>query len=331
MSIEKVARLAGVSTATVSRVLNGYSGVRPATRERVLAAIAASQYQPNLLARQLRTSQSRMLLVLVSNIINPFCSHVVRGIEAEAEAHGYHILLCNSDSQPQRESAYLALLSGKVVDGVITMDAVTNLPGLRQMIGDSPWVQCAEGNPDAEASSVTIDNHQAGREAVAHLAQQGRQRIAMINGDPRYLYAQQREMGYRAALTAHNLNWGGVEYANEVECEAGYAAMARLLDRGDPPDAIFAVSDVLAVGAIHCIRQRQLRVPEDIAVLGFDGLPWSAMLSPPLSTLEQPMHQLGVRSVQMLLQRIRDPRAPRIHEQLSCQLIVRASSQLVPD
>ena len=326
MSIEKVARLAGVSTATVSRVLNGYEGVRPATRDRVLAAIAAIQYQPNLLARQLRTSRSRMLLVLVSNIINPFCSRVVRGIEAEAEAHGYHILLCNSDSQTQRESAYLTLLSGKVVDGVFTMDAVSNLPGLRQMIGDSPWVQCAEGNPESEGSSVTIDNQQAAREAIAHLTQRGRQRIAMINGDPRYLYAQQREKGYRAALAERNVKWAAVEYANEVECEAGYAAMERLLARGQRPDAVFAVSDVLAVGAIHCARQHQLRIPEDIAMLGFDGLPWSAMLSPPLSTLEQPMHQLGVRSVQLLLQRIKDPHAPHVHEQLNCKLVERASS-----
>ena len=326
MSIEKVARLAGVSTATVSRVLNGYSGVRPATRDRVLAAIAASQYQPNLLARQLRTSQSRMLLVLVSNIINPFCSRVVRGIEAEAEAHGYHILLCNSDSQTQRESAYLTLLSGKVVDGVITMDAVSNLPELRQMIGESPWVQCAEGDADITGSSVTIDNQQAAREAVRHLAQRGRQRIAMINGDPRYLYAQQREVGYRAALAEQGLSWSGVEYANEVECEAGFNAMARLLERGQPPDAVFTVSDVLAVGAIHCARQHQLDIPRDIAMLGFDGLPWSAMLSPPLSTLEQPMHQLGVRSVQLLLQRIRNPQAPHVHERLPCQLVARASS-----
>ena len=326
MSIEKVAHLAGVSTATVSRVLNGYAGVRPATRERVLAAIAACRYQPNLLARQLRTSKSRMLLVLVSNIINPFCSRVVRGIEAEAEANGYHILLCNSDSQTQRESAYLTLLSGKVVDGVITMDAVSKLPGLRQMIGDSPWVQCAEGDQDVAGSSITIDNQQAAHEAVLHLAQRGRRRIAMINGDTRYLYAQQRELGYRAALAELNLPWSGVEYANEVECEAGYTAMTRLLQQQPPPDAIFTVSDVLAVGAIHCARQHQLRIPEDIAVLGFDGLPWSAMLSPPLSTLEQPMHQLGVRSVQLLLQRIKNPQAPPVHEQLRCQLVVRASS-----
>ncbi|WP_275553523.1 LacI family DNA-binding transcriptional regulator [Mixta sp. Marseille-Q2659] len=326
MSIEKVARLAGVSTATVSRVLNGYEGVRPATRDRVLAAIAACQYQPNLLARQLRTSKSRMLLVLVSNIINPFCSRVVSGIEAEAEAHGYHILLCNSDSQTQRESAYLTLLSGKVVDGVITMDAISNLPGLRQMIGDSPWVQCAEGHADFAGSSVTIDNLQSAREAIFHLAQRGRQRIALINGDPRYLYAQQRELGYRSALAELNLSWSGVEYANEVECEAGYAAMERLLARDQQPDAIFAVSDVLAVGAIHCARQHQLHVPTDIAVLGFDGLPWSAMLSPPLSTLEQPMYQLGVRSVQLLLQRISHPRSPLVHEQLPCKLVARASS-----
>ena len=193
MSIDKVARMAGVSTATVSRVLNGNPAVKPDTRDKVLAAIEACEYQPNLLARQLRTSRSRMLLVLVSNITNPFCARVVRGIEEEAEKHGYHILLCNSESRLTRESAYLRLLSGKVVDGVITMDAISCLPGLTTLIGDSPWVQCGEGDPGYRASSVTIDNFKAAAAAVDHLMTSGYKRIALINGDLRYLYSQQSE------------------------------------------------------------------------------------------------------------------------------------------
>ena len=134
MSIEKVALLAGVSKATVSRVLNDHPGVKADTRDRVLAAISASDYQPNLLARQLRTAQSHMLLVLISDITNPFCSRVVQGIEAEAEAQGYHILLCNSASQLRRESAYLGLLTGKVVDGVVK--TMSDIAGSSKKIAD---------------------------------------------------------------------------------------------------------------------------------------------------------------------------------------------------
>lgn len=326
MSIDNVARLAGVSTATVSRVLNQHPGVKPETREKVLAAIAASGYQPNLLARQLRTSKSKMLLVLVSSITNPFCSMVVRGIEAEAEARGYHILLCNSESRLTRESAYLGLLSGKVVDGVITMDAISCLPGLTALIGDSPWVQCAEGDPSYLASSVTIDNHGAASAVVRHLAAKGHRRIALINTDMRYLYSHQREAGYRETLAELGLTWQHVEYVSDVDYEAGSAAMTQMLQLAEPPDAIFAVSDVLAGGALHSAHQAGLRVPQDLAVMGFDGVPFSAVTTPPLTTIEQPMHQLGVRSVQLLLARIKNQRAPVVHEVLDWQLVERAST-----
>ncbi len=326
MSIDNVARLAGVSTATVSRVLNQHPGVKPETREKVLAAIAASGYQPNLLARQLRTAKSKMLLVLVSSITNPFCSMVVRGIEEEAEARGYHILLCNSESRLTRESAYLGLLSGKVVDGVITMDAISCLPGLTALIGDSPWVQCAEGDPSYLASSVTIDNYGAASAVVRHLAAKGHRRIALINTDMRYLYSHQREAGYRETLAELGLTWQHVEYVSDVDYQAGSAAMTQMLQLTEAPDALFAVSDVLAGGALHSAHQAGLRVPQDLAVMGFDGVPFSAVTTPPLTTIEQPMHQLGVRSVQLLLARIKNQRAPVVHEVLDWQLVERAST-----
>jgi DNA-binding LacI/PurR family transcriptional regulator len=138
MSIQKIARLAGVSVATVSRVLNNSESVKAKNRERVLKAIAESNYQPNLLARQLRTARSSMILVLVSNIANPFCAEVVKGIEEEAEKNGFRILLCNTGSDMERSRSALNLLSGKIVDGIITMDASSRLPELATLIGSAP-------------------------------------------------------------------------------------------------------------------------------------------------------------------------------------------------
>ncbi|WP_336756719.1 LacI family DNA-binding transcriptional regulator [Pantoea sp. USHLN298] len=326
MSIEKVAQLAGVSKATVSRVLNAHPGVKPDTREKVLSAIAACDYQPNLLARQLRTAQSHMLLVLISDITNPFCSRVVQGIEAEAELHGYHILLCHSASQLQREAAYLTLLTGKVVDGVITMDAASGLQDLQNIIAGAPWVQCSEFDPAIPASSVTIDHLAAARDTVHYLAGKGRKRIGLVNGDMRYLYSHHREQGYRQAISALGLEWSGVAYASDISTEAGSQALQQLLALPQPPDAVFAVSDVLAVGVIHAALEAGLRVPEDLAVVGFDGIPFTRSLNPPLTTIEQPMYQLGARSVQLLLQKIRQPHAPVIREVLPWRRVERASS-----
>lgn len=319
MSIKKVACLAGVSKATVSRV-----GVRPDTREKVLAAIEQCDYQPNLLARQLRTSQSHMLLVLISDITNPFCSRVVQGIEAEAQ--GYHILLCNSASQQRREAAYIALLAGKVVDGVITMDAATCLQDLKEMIGEAPWVQCAEYDPAIPASSVTIDNKAAAFDTVHYLASKSRRHIALVNCDMRYLYSHQREIGYREAREQLELSWGGVAYAENISCKAGSAALRELLAQPERPDAVFAVSDVLAVGIIHAALEAGLRVPQDLAVVGFAGIPFTSSLNPPLTTIEQPMNRMGARSVQLLLQHIRQPQSEVVHEVLTWKRVERASS-----
>lgn len=326
MSIDQVAKIAGVSKATVSRVLNNQHIVKPATREKVLAAIQQCNYQPNLLARQLRTARSRILLVLVSNITNPFCALVVRGIEEEAERHGYHILLCNSESNPTRESAYLSLLSGKVVDGVITMDAISCLPGLTDMIGDFPWVQCGEGDTDYRASSVTIDNAQAAIAGVYHLAAKGRKRIALINSDMRYLYSQQREQGYRKALAELGLDYCRVEYIDGLDYIAGAMAMQNMLQDEQRPDAIFAISDVIAGGAMSVLHQQGLRIPDDIAVMGFDGVPFGDVTVPPLTTIIQPMHQFGVRSVQLLLRKIKDPQLDDCHETLEWKLLERGSA-----
>ncbi|WP_259270947.1 LacI family DNA-binding transcriptional regulator, partial [Klebsiella pneumoniae] len=255
--MQKIARLAGVSVATVSRVLNNSDTVKAKNRERVLQAIKESNYQPNLLARQLRTARSNMILVMVSNIANPFCAEVVKGIEEEAEKNGYRILLCNSGSDLARSTSGLQLLSGKMVVGIITMTALSSLP-----------VQCAEYADTGSISCVGINDVEAAQGAVSRLADSGRRRIALINHDLSYRYARLRERGYKSVLHVHGLAYQQVTYAQDLSAAAGKRAMEQLLSQDEKPDAVFAVSDSLAAGALRAIAQAGLRVPEDIAVIG---------------------------------------------------------------
>ncbi|RJT43433.1 LacI family DNA-binding transcriptional regulator [Rahnella woolbedingensis] len=326
MSIQKIARLAGVSVATVSRVLNNSNSVKSKNRERVLEAIRESNYQPNLLARQLRTSRSSMILVMVSNIANPFCADVVKGIEEEAEKNGYRILLCNSGSDIERSKSSLGLLSGKMVDGIITMDALSNLPDLSTMIGQTPWVQCAEYADAGDVSCVGISDTEASEFAIRHLLERGCERIALINHDLSYKYAQLRERGYKTVLSQQGNSFEAIEYASELSFKAGKAAMENLLQAAAKPDAVFAVSDTLAAGAMRAIEDAGLKVPQDIAVIGFDGTELAEMVSPQLTTIEQPSRDIGRQAVSLLLRKIDNPQAPAERLMMDWRFIARASA-----
>ncbi len=326
MSIQKIARMAGVSVATVSRVLNNSDSVKPANRQKVLEAIEESNYQPNLLARQLRTARSSMILVLVSDISNPFCAEVVKGIEEQAEKNGYRILLCNSGADIARSRSSLQLLSGKMVDGIITMDAFSKLPELSQLIGRAPWVQCAEHDDNGQISCVGIDDDVAAQSVVHYLAGQGCQRIALINHDLRYRYARLRQQGYAYQLKEQQLAWQAIAYASELSFSAGKAAMNQLLAGETRPDAVFAVSDTLAAGAMAAIQQAGLRIPQDIAVVGFDGSELADMVSPPLTTLAQPSREIGRRACELVLQKIIRPDSPPQCVIMQGELVMRASS-----
>jgi len=326
MSIQKIARLAGVSVATVSRVLNNSDTVKDANREKVLQAIKASNYQPNLLARQLRTARTSMILVMVSDISNPFCAEVVKGIEEEAEKNGYRILLCNSGSDIERSRSSLQLLSGKMVDGIITMDAFSKLPELSHLIVNTPWVQCAEYADAGEISCVGINDSEASQEIVGYLADKGRRRIALINHDLSYKYARLRQQGYLRQLDEHNLTWQAIGYASELSFSAGKQAMISLLAAERIPDAVFAVSDTLAAGAMAAIQASGLRVPEDIAVAGFDGTELAEMVTPPLTTLAQPSRDIGRNAFRLVRQKIDQPDAAAERLILQGRLIKRASA-----
>lgn len=333
-SIGAVAQRAGVSVATVSRVLNDSGGVRPGTREKVLAAVAELGYSMNHLARNLRTAASRLLLTMVPDVGNPFYAQIVRGIDAVAREHGYFVLLCDTGADAGRERSYFELLRTRRADGAICLDPDT----IQQALADElnagaglaslPWVACCEFDPDGQVPYVGIDNRAAAGEAVAHLIGLGHRRIGLINSDQRYLYARQRRLGYDEAMQAAGLavdpSWrrtvDGLDYA------AGSAATLAMMAQADAPTAIFAVSDTLAIGVLSALRQLGKRVPEDVAVVGFDDIALAAQVAPGLSTVAQPMLELGATAARLLLRRLADP-APRVPGVLlPHRLVVRGSS-----
>ncbi|WP_240766867.1 LacI family DNA-binding transcriptional regulator [Paraburkholderia flava] len=327
-SISSVAEQAGVSVATVSRVLNDHSNVKPATRERVLAAIEASGYRVNELARNLRTAESRLLLTMVPDVGNPFYAEIVRGIDSVARQHGYFMLLCDTGADPGRERSYFDLLRRRRADGAICLDPATVQQALAEESGTLPWVACCEFDPAVGVPYVGIDNYRAARDAVRHLLARGCRRIALVNSGDSYLYARQREEGYADALREAGVEpdprWRvGVASLDYV---AGSAAAAALMQLPEQPDAVFAVSDTLAIGVIAGLRAAGRRVPDDIAVVGFDDISLAAQVDPPLTTIAQPMRELGETAARLLLQRLADPSAEVPGVLLPHKLVVRRSA-----
>lgn len=326
MPIKNIANLAGVSVATVSRVINNDGCVKSKNREKVLDAIERLDYKPNLQARNLRTSRSPLILVLISDISNPFCAELVKGIETKAYKNGFHILLCNTHSELKQAIPIVNQLSGNVVAGIITLGSYSTLPEVAELIGNIPWVQCAETDEVNEISYVGINDIEASRQLVAHLSDIGRGRIALINHDLNYKYARLRQQGYLQELECRKISWQCISFSHELSYEAGKRVMTRLLDGTVFPDAVFAVSDVLAIGAMSAIESAGMSVPEDIAVVGFDGTYLAEMVSPQLTTITQPGQKIGENAFDLLHKKIDDPESPAIHLELEWQLSIRASS-----
>jgi DNA-binding LacI/PurR family transcriptional regulator len=226
----------------------------------------------------------------------------------------------------ERSRSALKLLSGKIVDGIITMDAFARLPELTTLIGNAPWVQCAEYADEGDVSCVGINDVDAAQCVIEHLLARGCQRIALINHDLSYKYARLREQGYTNALQEKQSTWKMVEYAQDLSFSAGKAAMENLLRADERPDAVFAVSDTLAAGALLAIHEAGLAMPQDIAVVGFDGTELAEMVTPPLSTIQQPSREIGRQAVGLLLNKIDNPEAPAERIMMDWQYISRASA-----
>ncbi len=306
-NIQQVAQKAGVSVATVSRVLNNPSAVTPKTRLKVENVIKDLKYEPSILGRNLRNSETRLLLILIPSISNPYYTEIINGIEHTALANQYNILLCQTDSSPQRENIFINMVKNRLADGIISMDPTVNREKLTELAAKHSIIMCSEYDENGTIPYVTIDNELAAYYAVKHLITLGNEKIALINSDEKFLYARQRRRGYERALKEYCLpirdEW--IYHTNELEFHNGVQAMRKLLQLTDRPTAVFAVSDTLAIGALKEINNSGLRVPDDIAVVGFDNINFSTMTNPTLTTVAQPMYKMGCVAAEMLISHIK--------------------------
>jgi LacI family repressor for deo operon, udp, cdd, tsx, nupC, and nupG len=325
-NIHEVALKASVSVATVSRVLNNPSTVTAKTRMKVEQTIKELNYEPSMLGRNLRNSESRLLLVLLPNISNPFYTEVINGIEESALEQGYNILLCDTNGNPQRRSIYFNFLKNRLADGIISMDPTVSKEDLGELALKYPVVQCNEISQDVSIPYVTINNELAAYQAVKHLIKLGHQKIAFINSNEKFMYARERRHGYDRALNEFKIpiNEDLIYTTDELGFEGGQHAMRRLLNIKEKPSATFAVSDTLAIGALKEINSSGLKVPEDIALIGFDKISFSNMTFPTLTTVSQPMFQIGYTAANMLINKIHGRKAESVI--LDHELVIREST-----
>ena len=305
-SVADVAKYAGVSTATVSRVLNDSQSIRPQTREKVQKAIEALGYQLPESNPVMKVNGTKLIMVLVPNIENPFYSGIVNGIEAAAREHNYSVILTNTQGDSWVELKYLDMLDQKQVAGVISLDPMTAQLDLPERIVHLPWIACSEYVPDSQVAYVSIEHKQAAKDAVLYLVSKGHKRIALVNSDESYIYAQQRREGYICAMEAAGLTIedGYIQAMDGIDYPLGELAARRLMTLSSPPTAIFAVSDMLAIGVMKAVFRMGKSVPKDVAVIGFDDIPLADMFEPSLTTIQQPTFEMGQAAMKMLIQRI---------------------------
>ncbi len=331
VTVRDVAIRAGVSTSTVSHVLNRTRFVSDELRERVLAAMRELDYEPNAAARMLTLKRSNTIGLIVSDIRNPFFASVARGVEDVAQEHGYTVVLCNSDEDVAKETICLKALKTGQVDGVLLASAGPAHPYLTRLIHASfPVVLVDRELPDLAVPAVLLDNEGAAYNAVRHLIARGHARIGMVGGRPSISTTTERIDGYQRALREVGLEVDSrLLISGESTSEGGARATNTLLDVEPPPTAIFSGNNLMSIGALQAIVSRGLSVPDDIALVGFDDFPfpWSDAFRPHLTTVAQPTYELGRRAAEILVQLLRGSSSePAQRVVLDGKLVIRESS-----
>ncbi|MGI9862653.1 LacI family DNA-binding transcriptional regulator [Moorella naiadis] len=327
VNIKEVAERAGVSPSTVSRALSGRVVVSQETREKVLRAVRELNYQPNALAKGLKEGRSRTIGLIIPNVRNLVFPAAIKGITDVAKKHGYTVILCNTDEDIETEKAYVDNLRKRLVDGLIFSTATAASTHILELKEQCFPVVLMIRHLEDQVDAVIVDNYQGGYEATQFLIQRGYRRIALINGTMDLDLYRQRFAGYKAALAAAGLTYNeDLVVHGTKDWEDGYRAILTILERGQQPDAVFAASDPKALGAIKALKEKGLRVPQDIAVMGYDNLDMSELMDPPLTTMAQPFYEVGQRAAERLIRLINSKRKTRpTVERLPAQLLVRAS------
>ena len=326
-----VARQAGVSLMTVSRVINDKGDVSSETRQRVLQIISSLEYRPSGIARSLATKETCTIGLVVPDVSNPFFADITRGVEGLAYLKGYHVFLCNTEEDPQRELAVIQSLEVKRVDGLILCSSRLGEEKLVDILANMPPVvlinrrlhQTGEDNID----SVILDDERGGWISTHHLIQSGHQRIGFLAGPAASYSGAGRRAGFLAALKDADieLEAGWISYC-KPSVEGGYEATRSLLAMYPQLTALFCYNDLVAVGALQACDELNRRVPQDLAIVGHDDIPLAALVSPALTTCRVPRYELGTMAVNALLERFQDCPGGCQQNVLQPELVIRASA-----
>jgi len=323
-TIHDVARAAGVSTATVSRVVNGRGDVTPALAERVAAVVAELGYAPSAGARNLRMQTASVWALVISDVESSYFTSLVRAVEGAARARGFSVAVYNSDDDPEQEARHLRVALAERVAGVILSPARPDADVRPLLDRGIPVVTVDRRLDGAAVSAVVADNVDAGRRATEHLLAGGARRIASITGPLHVSTAAERREGYREALATAGLPLDPqLDRSASYREEGGELEMRALLALPDPPDAVVTANGLLTVGALRALHDAGRRVPTDIGLVGFDDNPWLAVTDPPLTVVRQPTEELGRRAAELLIATPEEP----VTVVLPTELIMRGSTR----
>jgi LacI family transcriptional regulator len=329
-----IARHAGVSMATVSRVINNTAPVNERTRSRVLASLRALGYRSSL-ERGAEQSAQGLIALLITDILNPFFPEIVRGVEDDAGPSGLALLLCNTSEDPQRERQALRVLAEQKVEGIIACASRVSDEDLIALHArnNTPLVVINRRVDHASIPCILVDFEDAAYRAAKHLTRLGHTRIAYLAGDSRFKTSLARRRGIEQALREVGLDlrpeWCVNSFPNT---EGGFQAMSGLLAAatGVRPTAVITYNDIIALGALHAIRTHHLHIPEDISVVGCDGIAMAAHANPPLTTIDQPKYRMGQLAMQMLRRLIAGQPIPNGYTLMESPLVVRESTAPPP-
>ena len=310
MKIKDIAALAQTSVATVSRVLNNDLHVSDAARIKVMRVVEETGYRPNKLGQNLRLQRTGKILAILPTILNQFYARIIEGLERQAHKAGYDVIIVVTYRDAEMERKYLKMLESREVDGAITFVSSLSDDGLGQVASQYPLVLCAGKCENRTVSYTSIDNEAAAYDGTRYLAELGNSAIAIINGRFGRSYEDARRAGYTSALKSLNIPYRE-EYVLETdyEYEDGFVAAEKLLSLPEPPTAIFAFSDTVAVGSMHGAVHCGLQPGSEIDIMGFDNILLSEMVTPQMTTVEQPQYDLGVMAFNLLYEKIQSPQS----------------------
>ncbi len=327
-TIEDIAQKAGVSTATVSRVLNNKPDVNDETKKKIEKIIKEEDYMPNGIARGLAKNKTLTIGLIIPDISNPYFPEIVRGSENQSKKMGYSLIFCETQNNKKEEKRSIDLMRSKRVDGILLSLSKNNKQELIKLQEDQfPFVQIDRFIPEIQSSCVIINNVNAACKAVNYLIKKGHKKIAHVTGDLKTQTGIKRKEGYQKVIQENNLKiknkW--IKQGDYTK-KSGYESMKSLLDLSEKPTAVYFANDLMALGGYKAAEEKNFKIPDNISIVGHDNIDIASLIKPALTTVAQPMYKLGIEAAKLLIKNINEKENDYRHKILSTKLIEREST-----